>query len=179
MQSPNWLWLIWKYSPSIVHCQSFTERFALVPEISHNMFLTIHLPTVFRWHGSRIFSFWPWEKWVDFVTSMLTRAETDDKLVYVERLRSCISLLKDVFLQSTILTATQILRWTFSRASLSRGVASVTSHQIQSEPLHRRESKVRHVAFRSILWSTKLYISGTRANFSVKLWQWTIEGEYF
>ena len=30
MQSPNWLWLIWKYSPSIVHCLSFTEKFALI-----------------------------------------------------------------------------------------------------------------------------------------------------
>ena len=55
MQSPNWLWLIWKYSPSIVHCQSFTERYALVPEISHNMFLIIHLPTVFRWWFLDIF----------------------------------------------------------------------------------------------------------------------------
>ena len=48
MQSPNWLWLIWKCSPSIVHCQSFTERFALVPEISHNMFLIIHRGTAWQ-----------------------------------------------------------------------------------------------------------------------------------
>ena len=34
------------------------------------------------------------------------------------------------------------------------------------------ESKVGHFTFRLILWSTKLDIS-------VKLWQWTIEGEYF
>ena len=39
------------------------------------------------------------------------------------------------------------------------------------------ESKVLHFAFRSILWSRKLDISGTRANFSVKLW--TIKEEYF
>ena len=102
--------------------------------------------------GSRIFSFWPWEK-------------------------AC--LCREIFLQSTILTVTQVLGWTFSRASSSRSVASVTSHRIQSEPLHQCESKVRHIAFRSILWSTKLYILGTRANFSVKLWQWTMEGEYF
>ena len=43
-------------SPSIVHCQSFTERFATDPKVSHNMFrLIIHLPTVFRWWFPDIF----------------------------------------------------------------------------------------------------------------------------
>ena len=52
------------------------------------------------------------------MTSILTRDETADKLVYAERLRSYIK--RCLLLRSTILRATQILRLPFSRTSSSR-----------------------------------------------------------
>ena len=124
MQSPNWLWLIWKYSPSIVHCQSFTERFALVPRYRTICFSQFTFRQ-FSDGGFWIFSFWPWEKW----------AETDDKLVYAERFRSCISLLKDVFFCKA--QSWQWLRyWDEHSAVPVRAMAWQVWHHTEYNPNH-------------------------------------------
>ena len=143
----------------VVHCQSFnweirSSSWDIAQYVSHNSpsdsFPTV-VPRYFLFGRER--------------NGLILRCQCWQELkltisLFMRRLRSCISLLKDVFFYKA--RSWQWLRYWDEHsavpASSSPGMVSVTSHWIQSKPLHQRKSKVRHVAFRSIIWSTKLYM---------------------
>ena len=160
MQGPNWLWLIWKWLPFICPLPKFHWEIryrsqGIAQYVSHNSpsnsFPAV-VPGYFLFGSERnglILSHQCWHE-LKLTISLFMRR---DFVVAFPFLKMSFSAKHDLDSDSGIVMSIQPCHFK------PRQLASVTSHWIQSEPLHQCESKVRHVAFQSILWSTKLYIS--------------------